>query len=87
MTFEMLNINFTAKIRYVRDMGEFGTIISGANYTKFLGLIIQNDITWDGHVQIINKKLNTACYMIRNVKRMVSMKTLKVFTLHFSILS
>jgi hypothetical protein len=62
---------------HVKDMGEFGTIISGANYTKFLGLIIQNDITWNGHVQVINKKLNTACYMIWNVKRMVSTKTLK----------
>jgi hypothetical protein len=70
-------INFTAKIRHVKDMGELGTIISGANYTKFLGLIIQNDITWDGHVQVINKKLNTACYMMWNVKRMASMKTLK----------
>jgi hypothetical protein len=44
---------------------------------RILGLIIQNYITWDGHIQVINKKLNTACYMVRNVKQMVSMKTLK----------
>jgi hypothetical protein len=70
-------INFTAKISGDRDMGEFGRIISSANHIKFLGLTIQNDITWDGHIQVINKKLNTACYMIRNLKQMVSMKTLK----------
>jgi hypothetical protein len=58
-------------------MGEFGSIISGANSTKFLGLIIQNDITWDGPIKVINKKLNSACYMIRNVKQIVSEKTLK----------
>jgi hypothetical protein len=42
-----------------------------------LGLTIQNDITWDGHIQDMIKKLNTACYMIRKDKKMVSMKTLK----------
>jgi hypothetical protein len=39
-------INFTAKIRCDRDMGDLGTIITCANYTKFLGLTIQNYITW-----------------------------------------
>jgi hypothetical protein len=70
-------INFTAEIRHVRDMGNLGAIISHANYTKFLGLTIQNDLTWDGHILDIMKKLNTACYMVRNVKQIVSMKTLK----------
>jgi hypothetical protein len=56
-------------------MGDLGAIITCANFTKFLGLTIQNDITWDGHIQDMIKKLNTVCYMIRNVKQMVSMKT------------
>jgi hypothetical protein len=41
-------------------MGDLGAIISCANYIKFLGLTIQNDITWDGHTEDIIKKLNTA---------------------------
>jgi hypothetical protein len=62
-------------------MGDLGAIITCANFTKFLSLTIQNDIAWDGHIQDMIKKLNTACYMIRNV----SMKTLKSVTLHISI--
>jgi hypothetical protein len=62
-------INFTAKTRSARDMGDLGAIITCANFTKFLGLTIQNDITWDGHIQDMIKKLNTACYIIRNVKK------------------
>jgi hypothetical protein len=34
-------------------------------------------MTWDSHIEEIIKKLSTACYMIRNVKLVVSMKILK----------
>jgi hypothetical protein len=34
-------------------------------------------MTWHGHIKDLIKKLNTACYMIRNVKQIVSMETLK----------
>jgi hypothetical protein len=58
-------------------MGDLGTAISCANYTKFLGLTIQNDMAWHGDIQDIINKLNTACCIIRNVKQIVFMKTLK----------
>jgi hypothetical protein len=70
-------INFTAKIKCDRDIGYLGAIISCANYTKFLGLTVQNDITWDGHIEDVIKKLNTACYVIRNLKPVVTMETLR----------
>jgi hypothetical protein len=53
-------VNFMANTKCVRDMGDLGAIITCANFTKFLGLTIQNDITWDGHIQDMIKKLNTA---------------------------
>lgn len=45
--------------------------------------------TWDGHIEDIIKKLNKACYMIRNVKLIVSMKTLKsvYFSYFHSVMS
>jgi hypothetical protein len=70
-------INLSAKSRCHRGMGEQGAIISCTNYSKFLGLTIQSNMTWDGHIKNLVKKLNTACYMIRNVKQIVCMKTLK----------
>jgi hypothetical protein len=82
-------INFTARTRYDRDgdMGELGATISHANNTKFLGLTIQNDLTWDGHVQDIIKKLNKACYNISKLKPVVSINALKMSTSHIFILS
>jgi hypothetical protein len=46
-------------------MGDIGTIITSTNYIEFLDLAIQYDITWDGHIEEIIKKLSTACYMIK----------------------
>jgi hypothetical protein len=69
-------INFTTKNKVTRDMGDIGTVLTSTNHIKFLGLNIQNDITWDRHIAEVVKKLNTACYMIRNLKPMVSTKTL-----------
>jgi hypothetical protein len=34
-------INFTAKYKVERDIGDLGAIITSANYTKFLGLTIE----------------------------------------------
>jgi hypothetical protein len=58
-------------------MGNLGAIISCTNCSKFLGLTIQSNMSWDGHIKDLIKKSNTPWYMIRNVKQIVSMKTLK----------
>jgi hypothetical protein len=70
------NINFTTKYKVERDIGDLRAIITSANYTKFLGLIIEYSITWERHIDEVVKKLCTACYMIRNTKPVVSTKTL-----------
>jgi hypothetical protein len=58
-------------------MGDLGAIISCINCSKFLGLAIQSNMTWDGHINDLIKKLNAACYMIRNIKQIVSMEILR----------
>jgi hypothetical protein len=66
-------INFTAKNKVHRDIG---TIITSTNHTKFLGLTIEYAITWKRHIEEVVKKLSIACYTIRNIKPVMSMKTL-----------
>jgi hypothetical protein len=58
-------------------IGNLDSNISSTMYTKFLGLIIQYDLAWNKHIDEIIKKLNITSYMIRNIKPMVSMNTLK----------
>jgi hypothetical protein len=64
-------------------------LITHANNTKFLDLTIQNDLTWDGHIQDIIKKLNKACYNISKLKPIVSINALKniYFSYFHSVMS
>jgi len=43
-----------------------------AKYTKFLGLVIDDTLTWDNHMNQLIYRLNSACYTIRAVKAMLS---------------
>jgi hypothetical protein len=70
-------INFTAKYKVERAIEDLCAIITSANYTKFHGLTIEYSITWERHVDEVIKKLCTACYMISNIKPVVSMNTLQ----------
>jgi hypothetical protein len=36
--------------------------------TKFVGLIIDDTLSWKQHVDQIIKKIFTACYALRNIK-------------------
>jgi hypothetical protein len=42
-------INFTAKYKVEREIGDLGAIITSANYTKFLCLTTEYSITWERH--------------------------------------
>ena len=57
--------------------------------TKFLGLMINNRLSWQSHIDLIIPKLNTATYMIRSVKQLLNRETLMnvYFSLVHSILS
>jgi hypothetical protein len=61
---------FYGKKQYV------GTLISVTKIT-FLGLIIENTMTWGGNIDKILKKLSSACY-IRTIKPFMSINTLKI---------
>ena len=49
--------------------------ISIANETKFLGLFINNNLSWNTHIECIMCKLRSACYAVRSVKPYVTINT------------
>jgi len=52
--------------------------ISIANETKFLGLFINNNLSWKTHIECIKSKLNSACYATSSVKPYVTINILKM---------
>jgi len=52
--------------------------ISIVNETKFLGLFINNNLSWKTHIESIRSKLSSACYAMRSVKPDVTINTLKM---------
>ena len=56
--------------------------INIANETKFLGLFINNNLSWKTHTEFIKSKLSSAYYATRSVKPYVTINTLK--TIYYS---
>jgi len=48
------------------------SINTNINSTKFLGLIINNSLSWKDHIAVLTSKLNKACYAIRSIKLFLS---------------
>jgi hypothetical protein len=65
------------------------SISSNINSTKFLGLIIDNSLSWKDHITALTSKLNKACYTIRLLKPFLPMDTLRMiyFSYAHSVLS
>jgi hypothetical protein len=48
------------------------------NFVKFLGITVDNTLTWKQHIDTIIPKLNNACYIIRRCKLYLSHTALKM---------
>jgi hypothetical protein len=46
--------------------------------TRFLGLIINNTLSWKQQIEQVVNKISVACYALRNLKYTVSLKTLRL---------
>jgi hypothetical protein len=53
------------------------TNISNSTETKFLGLIIDETLSWNQHIDQIATKLCSAYYALRNLKHIVPLSTLR----------
>ena len=57
--------------------------ISSSTETKFLGLIIDETISWNRHIDVIANKLCSACFVLRNLNHIVPQTTLrKIYFAH-----
>jgi hypothetical protein len=77
-------MQFMAKPKLAVDM-HIGFKVSPINNTcstNFLGLTLDNTLSWKTHTDQLSPKLNLACYMIRSLRSVISMKNLR--TIYFS---
>ena len=65
------------------------SVMTNINCTKFLGLIIDNTLSWKNHITEITPKLNKACYVIRTLTFLKSPELLRMvyFSYFHSIMS
>ena len=52
--------------------------ITNSSYTKFLGVTMNNTLSWNNLIDLLMKKLSTACYIIRNSKTYLFALSLKM---------
>jgi hypothetical protein len=78
-------IQFTDKSKYTSDIQikYEDKQISIANGTKFLGLFINNNLSWKTHIECIKSKLSSACYAMRSLKPYVSINNMKMIYYSF----
>ena len=49
--------------------------IANHPYPKFLGLMVDDNLTWNNHIDQLISKLNSACYAVRVVNALLSRKS------------
>jgi hypothetical protein len=62
-------------------IGYNNKLITSTPNTKYLGIVIENSLSWRAHIDQLILKLCAACYAIRAVKPFMSLDTLKVICL------
>jgi hypothetical protein len=73
-----IQFNNASKCTSVTEIEYEDEQISIANEAKFLGLYINNNLSWKTHIESIKNKLSSVCYVMRLVKPHVTANTLKV---------
>ena len=78
-------IQFKAKSKIVQSIRitYHNKAIDEVFHTKFLGLIIDNELNWKKHIETIIPKLNSACFALRSLKGIVHGSTLR--TVYFAL--
>ena len=77
-------MHFTTKSKFVVDMQIRHKVnpINDTSSTNFLGLTLDSTLSWKTHIDQLRSKLNSACYVIRSLKSVISTKNLR--TIYFS---
>jgi hypothetical protein len=53
------------------------SVITNLNNTSFLGLTIDNTVSWKDHISNLTSKLNKACYAIRTIKTFMTFNVIR----------
>jgi hypothetical protein len=67
---------------YVININCNNDLITSVDNIKFLGMHLQDSINWNCHIEHILPKLSSACYIMRNIKQIMPLNTLK--TVYYS---
>ena len=73
-----LQFNTTNSWDYDLKLNYQGNYIKSPSNTKFLGLIIDDSLSWKAHIDQMMPKLNTACFIIRMIQAIMSPETLRM---------
>jgi len=79
LNFRSVSLNSLSKLR----IGFNNNFITNSSYTKFLGVTMDDTLSWNNDIDLLVKKLSTACYKIRNAKTYMSASSLKRIMLFF----
>ena len=74
MQFQFKNISTTA----INIQCNKKTASNNSTNLKFLGLLIDNKVSWKSHIQMITSKQNQACCMIRITRSILSLESLEM---------
>jgi len=73
-----LQFNTKNSREYVLKLNYQGNYVKSSPHTKFLGLIIDDSLSWKAHIDQTMCKLNTACFVIRSLQAIMSTETLRM---------
>ena len=74
-------IQFMAKPKLAVDIhiSYKANLINNMYSTNFLGLTLDRTLSWKTHIDQLSSKLNTACYIIRSLRSIISTKNRTIY--------
>jgi hypothetical protein len=75
---QYLQFNTKNSKDYALKLNFKGNYVKISSQTKFLGLIIDDSLSWKAHIDHIMSKLNTVCFVIRTIQPIMSNETLRM---------
>jgi len=73
-----LKFNTKNSREYVSKLNCQGSYVKSSPHTKFLGLMIDDSLSWKAHIDQMMSKLNTTCFVIRTIPAIMSTETLRM---------
>ena len=79
-------VHFTTKRGMLVNLkiGYNNNFITSSTHTKFLGITLNNTLSWNNNIDSIMKKLSRACYIIRHAKTCMAASSLRMIYYAFS---